>query len=75
LDSDDQDEDVEAARDMLRAKGLYSSNSTIHDTRDMPYTYKGDSTTIEAVTGDFCPACGEVVMDMAVGIRHSAAML
>jgi HTH-type transcriptional regulator/antitoxin MqsA len=47
----------------------------IHDTRDMPYTYKGDSTTIEAVTGDFCPACGEVVMDMAVGIRHSAAML
>lgn len=47
----------------------------IHDTRDMPYTYKGDSTTIEAVTGDFCPACGEVVMDMAAGIRHSAAML
>jgi hypothetical protein len=29
LDSDDQDEDVEAARDMLRAKGLYSSNSTM----------------------------------------------
>jgi HTH-type transcriptional regulator / antitoxin MqsA len=47
----------------------------VHDTRDMPYTYKGDSTTIEAVTGDFCPACGEVVMDMATGIRHSAAML
>jgi HTH-type transcriptional regulator / antitoxin MqsA len=47
----------------------------VHDTRDMPYTYKGDSTTIEAVTGDFCPACGEVVMDMAAGIRHSAAML
>jgi HTH-type transcriptional regulator / antitoxin MqsA len=32
----------------------------VHDTRDMPYTYKGDSTTIEAVTGDFCPACGFV---------------
>ena len=47
----------------------------VHDTRDMLYTYKGDSTTIEAVTGDFCPACGEVVMDMAAGIRHSAAML
>jgi hypothetical protein len=27
LGSDDQDEDVEAARDMLRAKGLYSSPS------------------------------------------------
>ena len=47
----------------------------VHDTRDVPYTYKGDSTTIEGVTGDYCPACGEVVMDMAEGIRHSAAML
>jgi hypothetical protein len=27
LGSDDQDEDVEAARDMLRAKGLYSPPS------------------------------------------------
>jgi HTH-type transcriptional regulator/antitoxin MqsA len=33
------------------------------------------STTIEGVTGDFCPACGEVVMEMAEGIRHSAAMV
>ena len=47
----------------------------IHDTRDMPYTYKGDSTIIPSVTGDFCPACGEVVMDMAEGLKHTAAML
>ena len=47
----------------------------VADTRDVPYTYKGESTIIEAVPGDFCPACGEVVMDMATGIRHSAAML
>ena len=33
----------------------------VHDTRDMPYIYKGETTTIPAVTGDFCPACGEVV--------------
>ena len=45
------------------------------DTRDMPYIYKGESTVIEDVTGDFCPACGEVVMDMPEGLRHSAAML
>jgi len=25
----------------------------VHDTRDMPYTYKGESTIIPAVTGDF----------------------
>jgi len=30
----------------------------VHDTRDMPYTYKG-----EAVTGDFCPACAESILD------------
>jgi HTH-type transcriptional regulator / antitoxin MqsA len=47
----------------------------VRDTRDMPYTYKGETTTIPAVEGDFCPACGEAVMDMAAGIRHSAAML
>jgi HTH-type transcriptional regulator / antitoxin MqsA len=47
----------------------------VHDTRDMPYTNKGESTTIPAVTGDFCPACGEVLLDMGESIRTSAAML
>lgn len=46
----------------------------VHDTRDVPYTYKGVSTTIEGVTGDVCPACGEVVLQRAEGVRHSAAM-
>ena len=27
----------------------------ITDTRELPYTYKGESTVIENVTGDFCP--------------------
>jgi HTH-type transcriptional regulator / antitoxin MqsA len=35
----------------------------IHDTRDVPYTYKGETTLIEAVTADYCPACGESVTD------------
>lgn len=35
----------------------------IHDTRDVPYTYKGESTTIAAVRGEFCPACAESVLD------------
>jgi HTH-type transcriptional regulator/antitoxin MqsA len=47
----------------------------VHDTRDVPYTYKGESTIIPTVTGDFCPACGEVVMDRTEGTRHSATML
>ena len=47
----------------------------IHDTRDMPYTYKGEVTTIAAVTGDFCPACGEVILDREHGDRYSELML
>ena len=44
----------------------------IHDTRDIPYTYKGETTTIPAVTGDFCPACDEVVLNREHGDRYSA---
>jgi len=35
----------------------------IHDTRDIPYTYKGETTSIPSVIGDFCPACSESVLD------------
>lgn len=47
----------------------------IRDTRDVPYTYKAESTTIAKVIGDFCPACGEMVLDIAESARVSAAML
>lgn len=43
----------------------------IHDTRDMSYTYKGESTTIPSVTADFCPACGEAILDREHGDRYS----
>jgi HTH-type transcriptional regulator/antitoxin MqsA len=43
----------------------------IHDTRDLPYTYKGETTTLPAVTGDFCPACGEVILNREHGDRYS----
>ncbi len=41
----------------------------IHGTRDLPYTYKGESTVISAVTGDFCPACTESILDAAESDR------
>ena len=41
----------------------------IHDTRDLPYTYKGETIVIAAVTGDFCPACAESVLDAAESNR------
>lgn len=47
----------------------------VHDLRDLPYTYKGASTVVVAVNGDYCPACGEGVLDVAESSRVSAAML
>lgn len=47
----------------------------VHGTRNLPYTYKTESTTIRAVTGDFCPACGEMVLASDESARVSAAML
>lgn len=47
----------------------------VYDTRDMPYTYKGERTTIPAVSGDFCPVCGEAVLGAFESARLSAAML
>jgi len=47
----------------------------VRNTRKLPYTYKGESTSIASVTGDFCPACGEAVLDAAESTRVSAAML
>ena len=46
----------------------------IHDTRDLPYAYKGESTVIPAVTADFCPACGESITDMAETERVMSEM-
>ncbi|MBV5298238.1 MAG: type II toxin-antitoxin system MqsA family antitoxin [Rhodoferax sp.] len=46
----------------------------IHDTRDQTYTYKGESTVIPDITGDFCPACAEVILDRVNGDRYSAAI-
>jgi HTH-type transcriptional regulator/antitoxin MqsA len=47
----------------------------VQDVRNTPYTYKGKSTTIPAVTGDFCPACGEAILGATEGARISALML
>ena len=47
----------------------------VSDTRDIPYTYKGESTVIPKVKGDFCPVCGEVILDAAESERTSKAML
>ena len=47
----------------------------VRDTRDLSHTYKGETTTIPDVTGQFCPACDEAVLDADESARVNAAML
>ena len=47
----------------------------VRDTRDIQYVYKGETTTISDVRGEFCPACGESVLAAEESKRVSAAML
>lgn len=46
----------------------------VRDTRDVPYAYKGMTTTIADVTGDFCPACDEAILKGADWDRYGAAV-
>lgn len=43
--------------------------------RTIPYVYKGEQTRIASVTGDFCPKCGESVLDADQSLRVSGLML
>ena len=47
----------------------------IFDTRDQPYIDKGEATVLPQVTGGFCPACNESVLDAAESRRTMALML
>jgi len=35
----------------------------VDDTRDLSFTYKGETMVVAAVTGKFCPACAESILD------------
>jgi HTH-type transcriptional regulator/antitoxin MqsA len=47
----------------------------VRDTRDLPYTYKGESIVLPKVTGDFCAACDESMLDAAESRRTMQRML
>ena len=51
------------------------ANKLVHDTRDMVYTYKGQQTMLPKVTGDYCGACDESILDFAETKRTMALML
>ena len=47
----------------------------VHDTRDVEYTYKGETTVIPSITGDFCPACTDSIHDKDESARYNGLML
>ena len=46
----------------------------VRDTRDVSYSYKGETTTITDVMADFCSSCGEAVLDREQGDHYSEAV-
>ena len=50
---------------------ICGSAELIHQVRDIPYTYKGESTLIRNVQGDFCPACSEGILDQQTGDAYN----
>ncbi|WP_430446308.1 MAG: type II toxin-antitoxin system MqsA family antitoxin [Pseudomonas piscis] len=51
------------------------SAEMIQAVRDRPYAYKGQSTVIAGVHGEFCPACDESVLGPDEAQRISQAMM
>ena len=47
----------------------------IHGVRDIPYTYKGETTILPHVNGEFCPACDESILGPAESRRTMDLML
>lgn len=47
----------------------------VRESRDVLFTYKGQTTTIQGVNGEFCPACDESIHDSDQSKSLNAAML
>jgi HTH-type transcriptional regulator / antitoxin MqsA len=54
---------------------ICGAGKLVRDTRDMPYTYKGESTVLPKVKGEFCAACDESILDAAESRRTMNLML
>lgn len=55
--------------------GACGSNQIVPDTRDLPYVFKKQQTIIPDVAGNYCAACGEVILSAVEATRVNAMML
>jgi len=47
----------------------------VSDTRDLPYSYKGEQTVLPSAKGLFCPNCNESIFDRTESARLNGLML
>jgi len=71
----------DAERNLMRRLGLFAicpscgAATLVRNTRDHAVTRSdGQPVTIKALTGDYCGACGEVILDATEGQRYMDAM-
>ena len=46
-----------------------------HESRDIPYEYKGNKTLFHGVKGHYCDACGEIVFGQGEGEEYMSGMV
>jgi HTH-type transcriptional regulator/antitoxin MqsA len=54
---------------------ICSGADLVHDKRDLAYTYKGETTVLPDVTGEFCPVCDESILGSEESRRTMDLML
>ena len=52
-----------------------AAGKLVRDSRDLPYVYKGESTVLPQVTGEFCIGCDESILDATESRRTMKLML
>jgi HTH-type transcriptional regulator / antitoxin MqsA len=50
------------------------SAQLLQDKRDMTFTYKGETTILPGLAGDYCPSCGDGIFDAECSQIISAKM-
>ena len=59
---------------MIKACGNCGAKALVSDVRDVPYAYKGQTTFIKDVHGEFCGACDESITGPDESARVMAEM-
>ncbi|WP_244947160.1 type II TA system antitoxin MqsA family protein [Atlantibacter hermannii] len=46
---------------MMKTCSVCGGGHLTHESRDLPYEYKGSKTTLRGIVGEYCNSCGEII--------------